>query len=69
MGLGITKSNRSIRYEMPFFSGRDLSREDNTWIVEHLRQLADEIEESDTRIISVSIRSRLIRLICLKFIT
>lgn len=55
MGLGIEKSGIYTTYSIPFFSGDDANWEDNTWLVQHLRQLAGKIEEMKPRIVSVGL--------------
>lgn len=53
MGLGIHKDSSMTVYTIPLMGGGDEKWEDNTWIVEHLRQLACKIEESRMKIISI----------------
>lgn len=61
MGLGITKSDVMTKWEIPLMSG-DLPPDhindwsDNTWMVEHLRQLANKIEEENPKIINIGLR-------------
>ena len=56
MALG--KEKRSIYevWSIPFFAGQDENWEDNSWLVEHLRQLANEIEEKNPRIMEIGVR-------------
>jgi len=53
MGLGIGKTKNGIKYDMPLIGNEDWS--DNTWIVQHLHQLADEIERSNLKISNIGI--------------
>ncbi len=58
MGLSIEKSKVFTKWEIPLMQG-DLPPDninnwkDNSWIVEHLRQLADKIEKENPRIINI----------------
>lgn len=62
MGLAITKTSTVTIWEIPLQQG-DLSPgyinnwEDNSWLIEHLRQLADKIEEEDPRILKIGLRT------------
>lgn len=61
MGLGITKEGVYTKWEIPLMQG-DLPHSnindwsDNSWLVEHLRQLADKIENENPRIINIGLR-------------
>lgn len=60
MALSIEKSNVFTKWEIPLQHG-DLPPdeindwEDNTWLIEHLRQLADKIESDNPRIIHIGL--------------
>ncbi len=60
MGLGILKEGVFTTWEIPLIKGQ-LSDdtvdhwEDNTWIISHLRQLADQIEIENPRIINIGL--------------
>ncbi len=62
MGIGITKDNVYTKWEIPLVQG-ELSRDDindwsdNSWIVEHLRQLANKIERENPKIINIGLRT------------
>lgn len=63
MGLGITKSTTLTTWEIPLQKG-DLPEageinnwDDNSWLVEHLRQLADKIAEENPRVINIGLRT------------
>lgn len=62
MGLAITKTLTLTTWEIPLMQG-DLppdqinNWEDNSWMVEHLRQLADKIESESPRIINIGLRT------------
>ena len=63
MGLGITKAdNIMTKWEIPLMKG-DLPPDeindwkDNSWLVEHLRQLANKIENENPRIINIGLRT------------
>lgn len=62
MGLTISKSNTLTNWEIPLVQG-DLPPDkindwdDNSWIIEHLRQLADKIEKENPRIINIGLRT------------
>ncbi len=62
MGLGITKEGVYTKWEIPLMQG-DLPPDnindwsDNSWLVEHLRQLADKIENEKPRIINIGFRT------------
>jgi len=54
MGLGIHKDGSMTIYTVPLMGGEgDDKWEDNTWLTEHLHQLARKIEESHMNIISI----------------
>ena len=53
MALGINEDGSMTVYSVPLMGGGDNKWEDNTWLTEHLRQLARKIEESHMRIVSV----------------
>lgn len=60
MGLGINKTDTSTIWEIPLQKG-DLPSDindwdDNSWMVEHLRQLADKIESENPRILNIGVR-------------
>jgi hypothetical protein len=60
MALGITKSDVLTKWEIPLMAG-DLPPDrindwtDNSWMVEHLRQLADKIEKENPRIVFIGL--------------
>jgi len=62
MGLSIEKTNTLTKWEIPLQKG-DLPPveindwNDNSWLVEHLRQLADKIESENPRIINIGMRT------------
>lgn len=62
MALGITKTPTLTNWEIPLMQG-DLPPDqindwqDNSWIVEHLRMLADKIESDKPRIINIGLRT------------
>lgn len=62
MALSIEKSTTLTRWEIPLQKG-DLSPtqindwDDNSWLVEHLRQLADKIEQENPRVINIGLRT------------
>jgi len=54
MGLGIHKEDSLTVYTVPLIGGQgDDGWTDNTWLTEHLRQLARKIEDSRMNIISI----------------
>jgi len=54
MGLGIHKDGSMTVYTVPLIGGQgDDEWKDNTWLTEHLRQLARKIEDSRMKIISI----------------
>jgi len=61
MGLSIEKTSTLTTWEIPLQTG-DLAPidindwDDNSWMVEHLRQLADKIESENPRIINIGMR-------------
>lgn len=55
MALSIEKQGIFKEYSIPLFGNQDPDWEDNTWIVGHLRQLADTIERDKLKIFKVSI--------------
>ena len=55
MGLGIHKERHLTVYSAPLRGMDDHNWNDNTWICEHLRQLANKIEETDIDIYSMGI--------------
>lgn len=55
MGLGITKDGIFDIYSIPLVSMQDVEWLDNSWLTEHLRHLAQKIEETNIRIYSVSL--------------
>jgi hypothetical protein len=57
MALGIDKDSVYTTLSIPLIGGSDKEWSDNTWICEHLHQLADKIKETNIRIISVSIET------------
>ncbi len=61
MGLGITKSDTLTKWEIPLQKGDAPTSvndwDDNSWLVEHLRQLADKIEKENPRIINIGMRT------------
>ena len=60
MALGITKVGEMVRWEIPLMQG-DLPPvfnndwTDNTWIVDHLRMLANKIESNNPRIHNIGL--------------
>jgi len=62
MGLSIQKTSSLTKWEIPLQHG-DLPPDqindwkDNSWLVEHLRQLADKIESEQPRIINIGMRT------------
>lgn len=62
MALGIEKNGTLTKWCIPLMKG-DLSPDDindwsdNSWMVEHLRQLADEIERENPRIIKIGLET------------
>lgn len=58
MGLGIHKNSSMVVYELPLVCNEDSEWSDNTWICEHLRQLADKIESTDFRIVSIGMQTK-----------
>ena len=61
MGLSIEKTSTLTKWEIPLQKG-DLPNKinywnDNSWIIEHLRQLADKIESDNPRIINIGMRT------------
>lgn len=62
MALAITKDSVFTKWEIPLMQG-DLSPDhindwsDNSWMIEHLRQLADKIERENPRIINIGLRT------------
>ncbi len=55
MALSKSKGPVYTTYNIPLVGSKDSRWVDNTWIVEHLRQLADTIEEEQPRIYRVGI--------------
>lgn len=55
MGIGIVKENSMTIYEIPLRSMNDRHWNDNSWIVEHLHQLAKTIEENNFDIYSIGL--------------
>ena len=55
MALSIEHEPTLDKWSIPLFGQRDEEWKDNTWIVGHLRQLADKIEEEEPKIYTVSI--------------
>jgi phage FluMu protein Com len=54
MGLGIHKDGSMTVYSLPLIGGEgDTKWKDNTWLIEHLRQLACKIDESHMQIVSI----------------
>ena len=58
MGLGIHKDSSLVVYELPLIGAGDSKWKDNTWICEHLRQLANKIENTDFQILSIGVETR-----------
>lgn len=62
MALSIVESETLSKWEIPLQKG-DLPPteindwDDNSWMVEHLRQLADKIEKENPRIINIGVRT------------
>ena len=57
MGIGINKGHVFTTYDVPLASSQDTKWEDNTWLVEHLRQLANTIERDKPKIHTIGIKS------------
>ena len=57
MGIGIEERNHLSIWQVPLIGGEDKQWLDNTWIVEHLRQLADKIEDENPRIMNIGIKT------------
>lgn len=55
MALGIETNGHIKTYAIPLFGLNDQNWTDNTWICEHLRNLADKIEYDNLKIYSVSL--------------
>lgn len=55
MGLGIHKDKSMTVYTLPLIGMGDKMWNDNTWICEHLRQLANKIEETEFNIFSIGV--------------
>jgi len=55
MGLGIKNDGIYTEYSIPLTSSIDKEWDDNSWICEHLRQLADKLEESNFDIYNIGI--------------
>lgn len=53
MALGITNDGTMTVYTIPLMGGDDPDWQDNSWLIEHLHQLAQHIEESRMKIISI----------------
>lgn len=56
MGIGIVKNSTSTVWEIPLTGFGDDKWQDNTWIVEHLRQLADKIENENPVIYHIGLK-------------
>ncbi|MGR3302884.1 MAG: hypothetical protein ACUZ8I_10340 [Candidatus Scalindua sp.] len=57
MGIGIEKGSSNTQWLMPLIGGNDDGWKDNTWLVDHLRQLADKIENEKPKIFSIGIKT------------
>lgn len=57
MALGIHKDSSMVVYELPLVGSGDSLWNDNTWICEHLRQLADKIEDTNFQIMSIGVQT------------
>ena len=57
MGLGIERKGYYITASIPLFSGSDTMWQDNSWIIEHLVQLAQHIKEENCKIHSVKMET------------
>jgi hypothetical protein len=55
MGLGIHSDGIHTVYEIPLNSGHDEKWNDRSWLIEHLRQLADKLEETKFEVYVVGI--------------
>lgn len=55
MGLGITIGDCMTEFSVPLRHMDDVEMRDNSWLVEHLRQLADKIEQTNPKIYKVGI--------------
>ena len=56
MGIGINKNKGFEEWETPLIGFRDYEWSDNTWIVDHLRQLADKIEAEAPKIYDIGVK-------------
>lgn len=62
MALSIENSTTLTKWEIPLQKG-DLPPneindwDDNSWLIEHLRQLADKIEAENPRVINIGLRT------------
>lgn len=56
MALGITKTKSLTIWELPLVGYGDDTWKDNTWIAEHLHQLANKIEKENPKIYSIGIK-------------
>lgn len=57
MALSIEKGTSCELWSVPVAAYGDNDWSDNTWLVDHLRMLADKIEQENPKIYAVSIRS------------
>jgi len=57
MALSIESNNIFETWSIPLASNTDPQWKDNSWLVEHLRQLADKIENVDPQIYTFSIEA------------
>lgn len=57
MGLGVTFDGVHETWDIPVKHVNDPEWKDNTWIVQHLRQLADKIEQENPEIYAVGMRT------------
>jgi hypothetical protein len=55
MALSIEKGYALTKVSIPLHAGDDKEMRDNTWLVEHLRQLANHIEETNPKIYKIGL--------------
>jgi len=55
MGIGVKKGELFTKISVPLVSGENKDWSDNTWLVEHLRQLAQMIEDENPQIHNIGI--------------
>lgn len=57
MAIGIETGKVFETWSIPIHKWKDDEWRDNTWLVDHLRQLADKIESENPSIYAVSIKT------------